>query len=250
MKNKYYCSICNKEINYNNAHYGKGYCQQCSFKLRFPKITYCCMNCGYQIKTKSALYGGGLCQVCAGKQRIGLKHPRIINLKGKRFNKLLVLEITNKRTKNRKVIWKCICDCGNICYKDSSVLLYGNQKSCGKCKQDYTNRNCSIKGKGHPRFSHGLGHEHIKYSILKRYNLKPNEYTNLLKSQKGVCAICKKSEISITPFKNKTKRLSVDHNHKTGKIRGLLCNNCNLALGNFKDSIRNLKNAIKYLRKT
>lgn len=55
--------------------------------------------------------------------------------------------------------------------------------------------------------------------------------------QKGKCAICK---IDMTS-------LCIDHCHKTNKIRGLLCNPCNLGLGNFKDNPKYLKKAIKYL---
>lgn len=45
-----------------------------------------------------------------------------------------------------------------------------------------------------------------------------------------------------------TKRLSIDHNHKTEKYRGLLCHNCNIGLGNFKDNVELLEKAIQYLK--
>ena len=48
---------------------------------------------------------------------------------------------------------------------------------------------------------------------------------------------------------NEKNALTVDHNHVTGQIRGLLCTNCNLGIGNFKDKTELLKNAIKYLEK-
>jgi hypothetical protein len=59
--------------------------------------------------------------------------------------------------------------------------------------------------------------------------------------QKGCCAICGVHQDNVT------KRFSVDHNHSTGKVRGLLCQNCNAGLGNFMDDISNLKSAIEYL---
>ena len=62
-------------------------------------------------------------------------------------------------------------------------------------------------------------------------------YEKLLTDQKNKCRICTR----------KVKVLCVDHCHSTGKIRGLLCGNCNLGLGNFKDNKLRLKNAIKYL---
>jgi hypothetical protein len=64
-------------------------------------------------------------------------------------------------------------------------------------------------------------------------------YTPLLQAQNGKCSIC-------GSFPN-GKRLSIDHNHSTGKIRGLLCSHCNLALGLFQDSVTNLSRAIGYL---
>ena len=59
--------------------------------------------------------------------------------------------------------------------------------------------------------------------------------------QRGCCAICgtHQSEMKI--------RLSVDHDHTTGKIRSLLCKSCNIGLGEFKDRVELLKKAISYL---
>lgn len=68
------------------------------------------------------------------------------------------------------------------------------------------------------------------------------EYDKLLEEQDNGCAICGKVENS-----NGT-RLCVDHCHSTGKIRGLLCNHCNTALGKFRDDIELLNKAIDYLR--
>ena len=65
--------------------------------------------------------------------------------------------------------------------------------------------------------------------------------------QGGVCAICKKPEKS----KWNTEQpmlLAVDHDHETGRVRGLLCNNCNTGLGKFMDDPDLLSSAIEYLR--
>lgn len=66
----------------------------------------------------------------------------------------------------------------------------------------------------------------------------------MLEAQEGVCAICGKPET-----KPNAKYLAVDHNHETGVIRGLLCNNCNRALGLLGDNVETLQNAINYLLK-
>lgn len=79
-------------------------------------------------------------------------------------------------------------------------------------------------------------------SILKRlYGITSDEYDSMLHSQGGVCAICSKEDAA-------GRRLAVDHCHATGKVRGLLCGACNVALGKFRDSPELLANAIKYLQ--
>jgi len=91
--------------------------------------------------------------------------------------------------------------------------------------------------------------KHFEYKLRTRFNISLKEYNNILKRQKGVCAICKKQEkIKYSNGKVKTKRrMAIDHCHKTGKVRGLLCHFCNVGLGNFKDNKKLLLKAIKYL---
>ena len=81
------------------------------------------------------------------------------------------------------------------------------------------------------------------YNIKNCYGITIDIYNTMFNNQNGCCAICNKHQ---SKFKN---RLSVDHCHETGIVRDLLCNKCNLALGNFKDDIRLLENAIRYLKK-
>lgn len=81
----------------------------------------------------------------------------------------------------------------------------------------------------------------IKNRLRIKFNLSVEDYDSMLKKQKGVCAICKKSCKS-------NRQLAVDHCHKTGKIRGLLCMKCNNALGGFEDNTQLLTRAIAYLK--
>ena len=62
----------------------------------------------------------------------------------------------------------------------------------------------------------------------------------LLQEQSGVCAICQNPEHNKHNYTGEVTNLSVDHNHYTGYIRGLLCKNCNLVLGNSFESISTL----------
>lgn len=81
-------------------------------------------------------------------------------------------------------------------------------------------------------------------SLRKAYGINPEQYAELLKKQNGVCAICGK----IDKYSNK-KFLCVDHIEGTLKIRGLLCNPCNLGIGFLKHEKYILLNAITYLKK-
>jgi hypothetical protein len=73
-----------------------------------------------------------------------------------------------------------------------------------------------------------------------RYGITLEDYDEMYKSQKGLCAICG------NPPKM-GQRLYVDHNHETKKVRALLCQACNSGLGNFKEQITLLSNAIAYI---
>ena len=87
---------------------------------------------------------------------------------------------------------------------------------------------------------------------IRNHDLKSNhsitleEYNKMLEKQNGVCAICGKKETDKISSK-KIKNLAVDHNHKTGKVRGLLCGRCNKAIGLFQDNLEHLQSAFKYL---
>lgn len=81
----------------------------------------------------------------------------------------------------------------------------------------------------------------LKYinSLMRFYKMTPEEYKELKEKQGDMCAIC------ITKPKDK---LVVDHCHKTGRVRGLLCRKCNLGIGYLKDSVEFMSQAIKYLQ--
>jgi hypothetical protein len=81
----------------------------------------------------------------------------------------------------------------------------------------------------------------FKAALKRHYDLTPEDYLSMLESQKGRCAICS------THQKDLKRSLQVDHDHKTGKVRGLLCNSCNGGLGLFKDETHLLYMAAGYL---
>lgn len=84
--------------------------------------------------------------------------------------------------------------------------------------------------------------EYVDYMREKRYGVTREQFEQMLIDQKRVCAICG------LPNRN-GKRLSVDHDHQTSKVRSLLCNSCNLLLGYAEENETTLENAVRYLRK-
>ena len=85
--------------------------------------------------------------------------------------------------------------------------------------------------------------DRVKNRVLKySYGITLEDYNEMLASQKGVCAICNQPCAT-------GRKLCVDHDHKTGKVRGLLCNDCNAGIGKLKDSSAILKTAANYLDK-
>lgn len=87
-----------------------------------------------------------------------------------------------------------------------------------------------------------------KYHLGRKYGLPIDQYNSLMELQNGCCAICKNPETKFNKRTNGFMSLCVDHCHITGKVRGLLCHNCNAGIGNLKDDIDRLYKAIDYLK--
>lgn len=151
------------------------------------------------------------------------------------------------------------------CKKEKEVYLFSKDKyqkdgytfDCKECrrkiyKEWYDNNPDKVK----ESIAKTVEYRRAYYSLpenKKRLNLKRIErefgisiesYLKLEKKQNGLCAICGENELS-----KRNKNLSLDHCHITNKIRGLLCTNCNRAIGLLKDDVFILKKAIKYLLK-
>ncbi len=89
-------------------------------------------------------------------------------------------------------------------------------------------------------FSRSRSKTSRQYAYKHRYGITIEEFNRMVAGQNGLCAIC------LAPAKN-GRNLFVDHCHKTGALRGLLCSECNLGIGSLKDSRDVLLNAAKYL---
>lgn len=104
----------------------------------------------------------------------------------------------------------------------------GKQRECKSCRKSRYQNN--------KRYNKGI---RLKFD----FGITIDEYEKMLENQDGKCNICN------IHYKDYKQALSVDHCHKTGKIRSLLCNDCNLALGLIKENSETLVKMISYIEK-
>lgn len=120
-----------------------------------------------------------------------------------------------------------------------------NMRKCIYCKKmlslDKFTKDSS-KGSGYKSYCKkcASGVQLIR-NVKRKYNLEASDYDKMLHKQGECCAICgiKSSDYG--------KKFSIDHCHKTMKVRALLCNNCNVGIGLFKENLDTLVSAISYL---
>jgi Recombination endonuclease VII len=122
--------------------------------------------------------------------------------------------------------------CGK-CKQTKSLLEFCNDKSsrlgksyrCRSCTSLYRDKKVQKKGK-----------------LLRKFKITLEQYDSLLVKQMGCCAICSRQRLEFN------KDFAVDHCHETGKVRGLLCLNCNVAIGNFQESLALIIKAATYIK--
>lgn len=116
-------------------------------------------------------------------------------------------------------------------------------KPCKDCGTGF-----SPKAPSHMYCSQSCADKGVASAYLQRnYGITYSDYTRMLKEQDHKCSICRGEGFVMDASKHKLK-LVVDHCHSSGKVRGLLCHNCNRALGLFQDSMSSLTRAIEYLK--
>lgn len=196
----------------------------------------------------------------------GMTNQEII---GKRFGMLVVENVFRDQGSHVTYVCVCRCDCGELATPLKSNLVSGSTNSCGcfrghkikelrstgsmtcsKCgskkpesefwrdKNKYTGRGYSCK--------QCRGYRYQESCMKSKYGVDREWYKATLESQGGVCAICG----STRPDKSGFKRMfAIDHDHVSGKVRGLLCCECNLGIGQLGDNIGRLRAAIVYLEK-
>lgn len=144
---------------------------------------------------------------------------------------------------------KCLdgCKCGHHKKKLERKAVIGDNRICPMCSLEKPLSNFPLKGKyrdGDSRYSY-CKPCHSKYQRIQtmksKFGLSIQDYDAIVAHQGGACAICKR------PPKDGGNRLSVDHEHSSGMIRGALCWLCNKALGFIKDRPERLNAMIEYI---
>lgn len=125
------------------------------------------------------------------------------------------------------------------------LLRYGHTRYRDRKK---TPKICSMPACDNWLYAKGLCSNHyLKSRTWATFGLTVDDYLEILEKQGGVCRVCEQPETSRDGKSQKVRELALDHCHTSGKMRGLLCQACNTALGLFKDDPTILNRAVAYL---
>ena len=128
---------------------------------------------------------------------------------------------------NGGLIYLCECKlCGHTHKRTSKQLQRGSKAR--ECK--------------HTKAWNWTGLDRWDGIVRRTYGITLEEYNEMLKDQENGCKLCGKTE------EEEGRRLAIDHCHESGKVRGILCSDCNIGLGKFKDNKEVMQKAIDYLK--
>jgi hypothetical protein len=171
-----------------------------------------------------------ICKVCHAARREG-------NL-AKRSAELAINPITEFRCRDCKLV-KPIDQFGS-----DSKKAHCRKSRCKPCHAAY-HRKLRKRLNQDPRYRAMIRQQERRRCVRRTAGITLDDYNALLASQGGVCAICGKPETTMRL--GTLRELAVDHCHVTGKVRGLLCSQCNHGLGNYRDNPELLRKAAEYL---
>jgi hypothetical protein len=130
-----------------------------------------------------------------------------------------------------KICYNCKIEKELKDYHKQTLAKDGHRNICILCVKEYTFKNrtkCNLN--------------RINNHLKKNYGITLDQKNQMVIDQKGLCLCCGEN-LGTNPY-----NIHVDHDHETGKVRGILCNGCNVGLGGFKDNINKLNKAIIYLK--
>ena len=147
---------------------------------------------------------------------------------------------SHKGKKHNLKSWCKVCDNLKMVERRKADTLWANQRN--KYNSEYRKENLE-KTKAYKTEYEAKPENRVRArerAYQRKYGLSIEQVAEMLKEQNNLCKICLVNLPTTTEAR-------VDHDHQTGKVRGILCHPCNVALGLFKDSKENLAQAIKYL---
>lgn len=127
--------------------------------------------------------------------------------------------------------------------------FYRNNRPSGFSQCKSCVRSYDAKRRIQPGFREAARERQLRWHFRKKYGITMDDYERMLIQQNGICAICGQGETALGRS-GEVKPLAVDHDHKTGAVRGLLCHRCNSVLGNAQDDPARLEAAAAYLRRS
>lgn len=173
----------------------------------------------------------------------------------KQYSKQRNIKIKQKSIINNYLKEKGIV---KICKKHGELQkvhakLDGKYYKCRLCMYERTrtyekNNPEKIRLAKNKRYSNNSS-KYRKLSIVRKKNITVSQYDQMILDQDNKCAICKRKETRIRKGELKPRPLCIDHDHKTGKLRQLLCWSCNAGLGFFQENIEYFESAISYIRR-
>jgi len=125
-------------------------------------------------------------------------------------------------------------------FRKDKRTLDGFNRRCNVCDNKKGRADYKLRCKSKPDY---YRNQHLK----TRFGMTLKDFDQMIETQNGVCAICGEPEKTKSVL-GVVRRLAVDHDHKTGKIRALLCDRCNRLIGMSEENIAILNKAIRYLR--
>jgi hypothetical protein len=254
-KGEHLCSKCGRD-----PVHAKGLCKTCYGRARWHKRRKgVCASCGED----GGLVSKGLCTKCykayIEKKNaavcIGCEELKPIKSKGmchKCYQRYLRHDDpTHGRVKKgdepciycgaRPIHAKRLCAKCYLRYLKNGSPERARTVNIAECKKCGETKHIRVRGLCKTCYAASL-------RLVKR-GLPEDAYETMFDAQKGVCAICGNPEqVKNGKRRGGYKKMAIDHDHKTGRVRGLLCQMCNQGLGCFKDSPDLLTKAIKYLK--
>ncbi len=140
-----------------------------------------------------------------------------------------------------KICTKCDRTLPLSSFGPHSRMKLGRQSACRECSRDWHRANPDYVRRKNQQHRQNNPDYYLNWARRKKYGLTPQDISDMRESQRGLCSGC------VRPLKEFKE--CVDHCHLTGKVRGLLCSDCNVSIGRLRDDPLTLRRLAEYLER-